>query len=116
MPRSAALQATLTHEKASLESASLFRSFGARSLLWHKRYPTLVLTPDLIYRKHLRSREKSESMQFSNKAKFLLMLFVFVIFIVFSGLKLLDWIEVDSCLDAGGRYNYQLSKCDFIAN
>ena len=32
--------------------------------------------------------------------------------IIFAGYQFMTFIEIDSCLDSGGRYNYQLSECE----
>jgi hypothetical protein len=34
-----------------------------------------------------------------------------IIFMIAAG-QYSKYIEIDSCLDAGGRYNYELSKCE----
>jgi len=32
--------------------------------------------------------------------------------IIFCGYQLMSFIDVDSCLDSGGRYDYQLNECE----
>ncbi len=36
----------------------------------------------------------------------------FWLFVFFLSYQLYEFVEIDSCLDAGGRYNYQSSVCE----
>ncbi|SFC20308.1 hypothetical protein [Pseudoalteromonas denitrificans] len=31
--------------------------------------------------------------------------------VIFGGYQLLSFLEIDSCLDTGGKYNYELKEC-----
>ena len=39
-----------------------------------------------------------------------------LLFVVWAVTLLIDWAQVDDCLDRGGSYDYERGECDFEAN
>jgi len=44
--------------------------------------------------------------------KKLIVLFVLLILLIVGGIWLRDQLQIDSCLDNGGRWNYEYSGCE----
>jgi hypothetical protein len=39
-----------------------------------------------------------------------------LLFVVWAVTLLIDWTQVDDCLDKGGSYDYERGECDFESN
>lgn len=46
----------------------------------------------------------------------LLILTGIILISIFGIIKVIKYLKVDSCLDSGGRWNYKLNKCEYIAS
>jgi len=49
-------------------------------------------------------------------SKFFLLLLLMAALMAFSMLKLKRWLDIDACLDSGGRWNYEENRCEYVTN
>jgi hypothetical protein len=55
--------------------------------------------------------QNTESMNRPSAAKLILLLVV-IACAVAGALKVKEWIDIDRCLDSGGRWNYETKQCE----